>query len=288
MNPSKSILLLGFLIAQITSVFAREVDTLEFNSKILGQKLKVCILKPIQTKKETTSVVYLLHGAWGNYAQWLNAGQLQQILSGEMKDSLLKSTFIVMPEAFMSYYMNSQNDSFRYENFFFEELMPWVESRYNCGQDKKKRIISGLSMGGHGAMLYALKHPELFQSVYAFSPALRTPKEMENLPAEDYRLRYGNKFAFNPKGRINDHYFSNDVIQLSRKASLEALKSVNWLVDIGDNDYLIQGNLLWMLEMKERGVPMELRIRQGVHNWPYWQDCLRLYLKEMDKEFKQL
>ena len=138
-------------------------------------------------------VLYLLHGLSDYYGAWNNNAQL-----GEVADELLAAgkicpMVIIMPNAGGPDTHNTWNGYFNmpghnYEDFFFQELVPWVEARYHIQGDKAHRAISGLSMGGGGSTVYSQKHPEMFSSCYAMSAWLDESRNLQS--AEINKLYY--------------------------------------------------------------------------------------------------
>jgi S-formylglutathione hydrolase FrmB len=81
---------------------------------------------------------------------------------------------IVAPEGRRSFYINSSDGSVRYSDFFLQEFIPQIESKYRIRPGRAGRAISGISMGGYGALRFAFAHPELFSAASAQSAALIT------------------------------------------------------------------------------------------------------------------
>lgn len=88
---------------------------------------------------------------------------------------------IVAPEGWRSFYINSADGTVRYSDFFLQEFMPMIEKKYSIRVGRQGRAMSGISMGGYGALRFAFAHPELFSAVSAQSAALITepPKELD-------------------------------------------------------------------------------------------------------------
>ena len=172
---------------------------------------------------------------------------------------------VVMPDASGTgpHYMGDHMGYFdvpgwAYERFFFEEFLPAVEQRYRIRRDKRHRAIAGLSMGGGGTAVYALRHPELFSSACPMSALL----ESHGDPGEN---------AF--RRSVEE----NSPVKLVRNLSDEeaaAQRTVRWWVDCGDDDFLALGNIHFFEAMREKGIPLQYRMRDGGHTWRYWQTVL--------------
>ena len=105
------------------------------------------------SSKKTYPVLYLLHGVGSNHVSWIRKGKIQQILDKAISIRALDPMIVIMPDAGMSYYMNSMDGASRYEDYFFQELMPHIEHTYYITPGKQNCSIAGFSMGGYGALL---------------------------------------------------------------------------------------------------------------------------------------
>ena len=272
--------LLSFIFGLLLflNLFAQKTDSLSIHSKILKRSVSCMVYQPKQLLSKDNNVLYLLHGAFGNHKQWLEQGELISIIDSTPS---FKNCIIIMPDAGMTYYMNDEDGKQLYEDFFIKELMPYIENNYLCGGKKEKRIISGLSMGGFGALLYSFHHPDLFAACFAFSPGIRTNDEIISLKKEEYGMRYGFKYADEPQKRINNHWNKNSILFLSDSLSTEVLGRTKLFIDIGDDDFLYKGNIQLYLNLKNRKIPFEFIIRNGEHNWVYWQESIKISLPQM-------
>ena len=148
-------------------------DTL--HSEILGadREFRVFLPQNYNNSEKSYPVLYLLHGLGGKHIDWSERGHLKDVMdqltaSGEACDMI-----VVMPNAgsttekAMDGYFNVEG--WAYEDFFFKELIPYVEKTWRVKADKEHRAIAGLSMGGGGTTKYAQHHPDMFCAAYAMS-----------------------------------------------------------------------------------------------------------------------
>lgn len=191
---------------------------------------------------------------------------------------------IVMPDANTGQkgYFNDISGNWNYEDFFFEEFMPYVEKTYRIKKEKRFRAISGLSMGGGGSFMYALHHPELFSSCAPLS-AVTGPLTVEDL--KSYINRNGD-MNYTEKD-FEDYFKRHSAVDMVKNLTADKISSVRWYIDCGDDDYLFEGNSLIHIEMKKRQIEHEYRVRNGAHNWTYWRESLPEVLEFVSQAFHQ-
>ena len=256
-------------------------DTVE--SKLLGEAVNVNVYLPAGYDAEGDRlypVVYLLHGLYGTYVDWATAGHMKDVVDELIASGEIVPMVIIMPNAGDPDIHNKWNGYFNmpgrpYEDFFFQELIPTFESRYRIKADKQHRAVMGLSMGGGGSTVYAQRHPDMFSSCYAMSGWLDNPEPHGDNPED--------KFYIVAKA-VHDHS-ALDFIDKADDATIERLGTVKWFFDCGDDDGLMDLSVSLFQKMRDRGLRSELRIRDGVHNWEYWHQALRLSLPFASRNF---
>lgn len=242
-------------------------------------KCRVYLPNEYRTTSLSYPVLYLLHGMGGCEKDWSEPkqGNIQKIADEWFAKNPTKKAIIVMPDAQSCWYRDSADDSCKYETFFFDELIPAMETFYRCKTGKENRSIAGLSMGGYGSLLYALRRPEMFSACFAMSPAIRTREELAAAPFEEFVSRYRQAASVDENAeRFDDYFFANDPHSLVSKLSDDAKKSIRFCLDCGDDDYLTPGAHAFHNEAKAAGVSCEYRVRDGAHNWKYWRESAPL------------
>jgi len=154
-------------------------------SKILARPVAYCVLLPPSydsDKARRYPVLYFLHGLGQNEQALLDSGgwSLIQDLWDQKK---IGDFLIVSPDGDRSFFINSRDGRQRYEDFFVKEFLPFIETHYRVREGRRNRGITGISMGGYGALHLAFAHPELFGSVSAHSAALIAKLPQANLGA---------------------------------------------------------------------------------------------------------
>ncbi len=216
-------------------------DQLSHTSKILNSERNFAVYLPpdYETSQRSYPVLYLLHGMGDDQTGWIQFGEVLQITDKAIKEGKATPMIIVMPDANTNKvgYFNEIGGDWNYEDYFFEELMPYVEKTYRIKSEKQFRAVAGLSMGGGGSFMYALHHPELFSSACPLS-AYIGPKSIEEVKAgfEKYKNIKVSKVD------AETYFLKHNALLLIDKLHKEQLESVKWYIDCGDDDFLYEGN----------------------------------------------
>lgn len=272
---SRGIAVLGCLIALLALSFAQsaaaqsKVDCSTLKSRILARDVPYCVMLPPsyeQDKSRHYPVAYYLHGLGDNEQSLVNLGGWS-IYDRLMREKKIGEFVVAAPSGFTSFYINSRDGKFRYEDFFLQEFLPAMEKKYRIGTTRPQRGIMGISMGGFGAMHYAFKYPEKFAAVSANMAALieRLPRD---LPQERQQRLMVAIFGDPPDMPF---YERNSAFHLARTAPLSALKHMTIYFDCGAQDrYGFNTGAEAMDKLlTQRGVPHEAHIYPGGHDWAY-------------------
>lgn len=260
-------------------------DDLSMTSDILDMERKYAIYLPpdYDTSERSYPVLYLLHGGGDDQTGWVQFGEVLHIADKAIREGTATPMIIVMPDANTGRrgYFNGLRGEWRYEDFFFEELMPHVESTYRIKGEKRYRAVAGLSMGGGGSFMYALHRPELFSSAAPLS-ASTGPLSVE--AAKEWLGRtYENVTDDEAEAYFNQY----SALALVQNMPDDQKNAVRWYIDCGDDDFLYEGNALIHIAMRQREIPHEYRVRQGGHTWTYWRESLPVVLEFVSQAFHQ-
>jgi S-formylglutathione hydrolase FrmB len=249
-------------------------------SKILARAVPYCVLLPPSYDSEKTRhypVLYLLHGLGDNEQMLIHSGGMN-LVEDLWEQHELGDFLIVTPAGGVSFYINSHDGQRRYEDFFLQEFLPEVEKRYRALPGRSSRGISGISMGGYGALHTAFRHPQLFSAVGAHSAALieKMPDISEQNSRPLSRLRVlGDAFGspFDPT-----FWNQNDPVTIARAANLAGLRIY---FDCGsEDDYGFDGGAEALDKLlTSRRTPHEFHLYAGGHNWIYFAEHLPALLK---------
>lgn len=272
----------SFVSAQTSKVF----DNLSMNSKILKMDRKYAVYLPAgyETSNRSYPILYLLHGSGDDQTGWVQFGEVQRIADKAIANGTATAMVIVMPDANTGRkgYFNDLKGEWNYEDFFFQEFVPFIEKEYRVKSDKRFRAISGLSMGGGGTFVYALHHPEMFSAACPLSASCG-PITLDD--AKTYLIRMGNQ---NPSDdEVAAYYNKYSVPALMNNMPDEQKKAVRWYIDCGDDDFLYEGNSLTHIAMRNKDIPHEYRTRDGGHTWTYWRSALPSVLEFASMGFSQ-
>lgn len=233
-------------------------------------------------------VVYLLHGYSDDNTAWVQYAEINRQADDAIENGSIPPMIIIMPDGKISFFMNSVDGKENYEDFFINELIPAVESKYRIKKGPKFHAISGLSMGGFGSLLLSMKHPEIFGGCAAFSAAIWDDASMQEMTQDSYDLLLGVPLGKGVQGkqRLSKHWYDNSPIKLAETLPVENLKRIGFWIDCGDKDYLGNGNSFLHMAMTKRGIPHEYRVREGTHNWTYWRTGFLDAMKFLGKKFR--
>ena len=261
------------------------VEEHTMKSEVLGAERNYTVYLPagydLNTER-TYPVLYLLHGMDGTNKDWYERGHVKDVMDQLTASGEACGMIIVTPDAGGSVREGKWNGYFdmegwHYEEFFFGEFVPMIEATYRIKADKAHRAIAGLSMGGGGATSYAQRHADMFAACYAMSAA------MDCSPADAEQVKRGDKTAllFDAIHRLS----CVDYITEADEARKEQLRTVQWFVDCGDDDFLFDCNLDFYQAMRRAHIPCQLRVRDGAHTWEYWHSALYIALPYVSRVF---
>lgn len=264
----KRLLLMAILVITFINCFAT-VDTVFVYSKSMNKNIKTIVIKPTAYKKKNTKfpVVYLLHGAMGNSTNWVKkVSHLQQSAD---ENNLI----IVCPDGYPnSWYFDSPVDStFKYETHVGIEVPEYIDSHYKTIANRKARAITGLSMGGHGAMFIALRHPEIFGACGSMSGALNVSVIKKGY---DINNRLGDTIT-------NKKYY--DEWGVLKQIENYPKDSLAIIIDCGLQDFIYGMSKAVHEKLVTLKIPHDYIERPGKHDWSYWANAVKyqlLYFRE--------
>lgn len=217
-------------------------------------------------------ILYLLHGMMGVNTSWFTDQHAKDVADLLMASGEACEMIIVSPNAGGNIYEGVWNGYFNmpgwaYEDFFYKEFLPYIEKTYRVEADKQHRAIAGLSMGGGGTASYAQRYPDMYCAAYAMSALMDIP-EVGAAPSKEP----GDKMSILTKS-VQEHSCTKYVLNAD-EATREKLRTVQWFVDCGDDDFLLDRNIEFFHAMRQAQVPLQFRVRDGGHVSEYWHSAL--------------
>jgi putative tributyrin esterase len=228
-------------------------------------------------------VLYLLHGGSGHFRDWLTSTP-DKMLVKNLADKY--NLIIVMPEGeTFGWYLDSSFDpTNKFETHIINEVIPKIDGTYRTVKSNKGRVITGLSMGGHGAMYLSTRHPNMFCAAGTMSGAM----DMNYT-----KFRVNEDFAKSLKDRFqkllgttdpsNEVYVNNSIVNMIDTIKKNGLSII---IDCGVDDFLIEANRELHRRLVYNNTPHDYTERPGGHTWAYWENSLPYHLLFFQKILK--
>lgn len=224
----RNLLLAALLLILVAPSFAAKVDTLLVNSPSMNKDVQVVVVTPdaaLGKKAVACPVIYLLHGYGGNAKTWIGVKPDLPQIADE------KGIIFVCPDGKNSWYWDSPKDpSYRYETFVSSELVKYIDGHYKTIADRKGRAITGLSMGGHGAMWNAIRHKDTFGAGGSTSGGV----DIRPFPLNWDMSKQLGEFAYNKKV-WDEHTVINQIDKIENG-------DLAIIIDCGEADFFLNVN----------------------------------------------
>lgn len=281
MKRLMSVLSAGVMATASVRAASQVLDAQPVKSEILGKAMNAAVYLPdgYASSQRSYPVLYLLHGYSDDQTGWVQFGEVQRIADQAIAAGRAAPMIIVMPDAGVTWYANDLKGQVRFEDYFFTELIPHIESSYHCRTNREFRAVAGLSMGGMGAFMYAMRHPDLFASSCPLSAALWDREAMSK------RLKLGEQGE--PEEKVNAFLDRYCPVTLAERLPEESKKAMRLYIDCGDDDFLSADNARMHVLLLEKKIPHEFRVRDGAHSWEYWRSALPDVLEFVSKTFRR-
>lgn len=278
-------ILFSVLFGNIFNATSATVDSIEVPSAAMNKVYKAAVVLPASyTKsKATYPVLYLLHGGGGNFRDWLNSTPDKMVVK-DLADQY--NLIIVMPEGeTFGWYLNSpvKKDNL-FETYIIDEVIPKIDKDYRTVKNAKGRVITGLSMGGHGALYLSSRHPQLFCAAGSMSGAVDLDIKNWKIPpdfAKDVKSRF--ETILGQDTTTSTLYSENSVVNMADKMKSNGLKLI---IDCGVDDFLLEPNRELHHRLVYNHTPHDYTEHPGGHSWDYWQNSLPYHVLFFHKILK--
>jgi len=277
------LLALAFLLTATLAASAAKVDTVSIVSPAMQKTYRAAVVLPAsyaKNKKASYPVLYLLHGAYGRFSDWLK-NTPDKMLMHRLADQY--NLIIVMPEgATFAFYLDSPvNSSSQFETHLTKEVIPKIDQTYRTIRDRKGRVITGLSMGGHGALYLAARHPDLYSGAGSMSGALDLKASSRKLtPPEAAQRAQLWAPVLGSETDNPERFAANSVVNMVDQLQRTGLPLI---IDCGIDDGLLDINREVHRRLFYNRTPHDYIERPGAHTWEYWENALPYQVLFLDK-----
>jgi S-formylglutathione hydrolase FrmB len=270
----RSLVLLLVFSVELTAQASR-VEFKSFQSKLLAREVRYGLYLPPSYNNSPTKkypVLYFLHGLNENEQRWSSRGQTDIMLDRMISEKKIGEFIVVVPFGAISFYTNTRDGSEKWEDMIVTEFIPAMESTYRVNATRSTRGISGISMGGYGALKIAMKHPDLFGSVSAHSAVLIPDiSAVQNVPGRPGRMQMFIQLFDRIYGINQDftYWEANNPLTLAKDRS--KWNGLKIYFDCGTEDeygFHIGTRQLDEL-LTKASYPHEAHLYPGNHGWDY-------------------
>ena len=272
----KRTVLLILTLVFVVCTKAATVDTLMVYSKSMDKTIPNLVITPDGYNENNTAypVVYLLHGAYGDFKSWLKKAPDLPVYADQY------NFIMVCPDGgYTSWYYDSPIDpAMRYETYITREVVAAVDKNYNTIKEKKGRAITGFSMGGHGAFYLSFRNLDVWGAAGSSSGGLDILPFQDNW---DIPMRLGH-LADN-----KEVWEENSVINMVYLLQRNSLKLI---FDCGVDDFFYDANKRMHEKLLQRNIPHDYIERPGGHTNAYWANAIKyqlLYFKNFFNSNKE-
>lgn len=266
-----TLLALTFLSLLLIHTLA-SVETVTTFSSSMQKEIKAVVITPTNySEAKEYPVVYLLHGYSGNYSNWIsNVPELQSY--ADQYDMI-----IVNPDGNnASWYWDSPEvQESKYETYVGKELVEFIDQEYSTIQSREGRAITGLSMGGHGALYLAIRHQDTYGAAGSLSGGVDIGPFPENWEIKKY---------LGTKEKYPDRWEEYSVMYQSNRLLPNKLKLI---ISCGTEDFFYDVNVKLHEKLTDNNIPHSFITGPGDHNWEYWADAVQPQLLFFHEYFEQ-
>jgi len=205
-------------------------------------------------------VMYLLHGLSDDHTAWVRRTSLERYVEG-------LPLIVVMPDGGRGFYTDAvAQPHCMHETAIVRDLVGWVDATMRTIPKREGRVVCGLSMGGYGALKFALKHPDMFCAAASHSGAPGWASHTLD-PTNDWHKEWIPVLGRKPRGG------PDDVFALARRCPRRSLPALR--IDCGKKDFLLQDNRNLHRHLTKLRIPHEYSEPPGAHAWEYWDREVR-------------
>lgn len=249
---------------------AAKVDTVLVKSPSMQKDIRTVVVLPDAAAQKACPVIYLLHGHGGNYAAWISIKPNLPQIADE------KGIIFICPDGENSWYWDSPlHANVRYETFISSELINYVDQHYKTVARREGRAITGLSMGGHGAMWNAIRHSDVFGAAGTTSGGVDIRPFPKNWNMSD---QLGEEAS---NQSVWDAHTVINLVPSMKKGQLALI------IDCGYDDFFLEVNKNFHEALLKQGIDHDFLLRPGAHNGDYWNNSIDYQILFFQKYFQK-
>jgi S-formylglutathione hydrolase FrmB len=240
---------------------------------LLPAPVRVLVMTPPSYEAALTRrfpVLYFLHDGRGNEDVFFREG-LADALEKDMRAGRLPEMLVVAPRGVDTWFVDAQGGVSRYATFLSEALVPFVDGRYRTVASRGSRLVAGISMGGYGALRWALARPGLFCAAGGLSPAIQQMcwPAVQAMPFY-VRPSLERTFGNDP---VKNVLRQNDLYAMLLDDPLLAARAPFLYVRCGTEDKYRLAEIASFFDryLDAFAIPHSVVSETGVHDWPYWR-----------------
>jgi enterochelin esterase-like enzyme len=256
-----------------------------FTSKVLDRTVTYDILLPSdynENKDKRYPVMYCFHGYGDDNTSWNGQYMQCEAKIKSLEAAGLEPMIYVFPCGWKTYWCDRYDGTLPYMTMFATEFVPMIDATYRTIADKGHRGITGYSMGGLGAMVTAMKYPDLFLMSAPLSMSFRTDEQYMTESQSGWDNQWGKVFGGvgeTGEGRLTDYYKAHCPLHQFTAANKDKYSSVHWFLTCGDDEQqLLFANDDLHVMMREAGYDHEYRVGNGGHSTSYWRAAMEEFL----------
>ncbi|WOO43060.1 alpha/beta hydrolase family protein [Rubellicoccus peritrichatus] len=244
----------------------------KFFSSVLGLSTEMTVILPEETvgqigqqnvSQDETKVLYLLHGRSDDNTTWTRRTSIERYAAAY-------GIAVVMPNAHLSFYTNMAQGG-RYQDFIFEEISEKISKLFGLKPAKEHCAVAGLSMGGYGAIKWALTQPERFCFAAGLSGAYDIAdfwRMQDNGNADrDLVSIYGSLEKFTGG--------ENDIQELINRCHHRKAELPELFITCGTDDFIFGHSQFLHAALNEKSIPHTYEEHPGSHDWGYWDQHIQ-------------
>jgi len=263
-------LILALFLLTGTLLYAGKVETVITHSDAMDKDIQAMVVTPEDyDASKKYPVVYLLHGHSGNYTEWPKRAPKLESYADQYQ-----MIFVCPDGNYNSWYFDSEVKlESQYETYVAEELVAFTDNTYSTIKDRSGRAITGLSMGGHGALYLAFKHQDVFGAAGSMSGGVDITPFPNNWELSEYLGTYAEN---------TERWEANSVINMT---PLLTPNSLQLMISCGTSDFFYDANVKLHDKLEYMNIPHRFLTTPGGHTWDVWRDAIKYHLVIFDSFF---